>query len=171
MAAVERTGDLSRWSRRQSLAALFSALAAGLLIAAFLGKWFQPRTDSSLEALAEGWQQELGPTWQDVGRAPRAFAVPSAVIVAPAGWQAIGKKTAVRGIAFQLVNANGGIATLYVVRLTQSGLPTAPPAAPQSTTGNKAISYWQSGGLIYVLVVPNERSYRSFVSSSHAPLA
>ncbi len=171
-ASVEMAPETPRFSRRQSLGALVAALAAGLVFAAFLGKWLQPRSDSSLEMLAEGWQQELGPRWQDAHRAPHELAVPSAIIVPPAGWQTIGKKyTSVRGVAYQLVNEKGSVATLFVVRLTQSGLPTAPPAAPQSTTGNKAIGYWQSGGLTYVLVVPNERSYRSFVNASQRPLA
>ncbi len=170
-ASVEMARVAPRFSRRQSLGALVAALAAGLVFAAFLGKWLQPRSDSSIETLADGWQQALGPKWQDVQRAPRALAVPSAIIVPPTGWQAIGTYSSVRGVAYQLVDAKGNIATLYVVRLAQSGLPAAPPTAPQSTTGNKAIGYWQSGGVTYVLVVPNERSYRTFVNASQRPLA
>ena len=66
----------------------------------------------------------------------------------------------------------GGEAVLLVARLQGEGLPSAPPASPQSATGGRAIAYWQSGSMVYVLVVPgNARNYRSYVRSAPSTVA
>ena len=75
-------------------------------------------------------------------------------------------------MVYQLQDRAGATGHLFVVRLTRTGLPGAPPASPQSNTAGKAVGYWQSGDKVYVLVVPgDERNYRAFVSSSPVPLA
>lgn len=44
-------------------------------------------------------------------------------------------------------------ATLYVLRLSLVGLPTSPPARPDSMTADRCVAAWQEGDLVYVLVV------------------
>jgi hypothetical protein len=156
-------------SRRRRLAVV-SSLAAALLVAAFVGVLWQPRSSSPIEKIAEGWMQQLGP-WQSIQRAPHDFPVPSAVVASPTAWQRVGNVASGRGVAYQLSNARAGAAMLFVVKLSVAGSPPAPPVSPQSTTGGKAIGYWQIGGLLYVLVVEgDERSYREFVNSVRRPL-
>jgi len=166
----------SRWSRpnhfgsRRRWLAAGSLAAAALLVTAFLSTWLRPDAPRPLEGLADGWLQGLAGSWQPAEQAPRGFALPSAVSSATSmGWQQVGNP---RGVAYKLSDGKAGTATLFVVRLSVAGLPIAPPTVPQSTTGGKAVAYWQSGSLVYVLVIEgNERSYRNFVSVSTTPLA
>jgi len=150
----------------------FSTLAAALLVAAGL-VIFQPRDDLSLEAMAEDWLQEIDAhpgAWRSMRQPPRSFAIPSVVSAAPQSWQPIDKYAT--GVAYKLVHEAAGTAMLYVARLSRPNLPAAPPTDPQFTSGGKAIGYWQSGGVIYVLVVPGDkRDYRMFVRSAPIPLA
>jgi hypothetical protein len=96
--------------------------------------------------------------------------VPAEIVATTEGWQPIGKLK--HAVAFQLARGGGSTAMLYVVRGADSDLPAAPPAAPQSTTGGKAVGYWHRGGLTYILVVPGDaRSYRQFVRAATTPLA
>ena len=161
----------SRWSRRKWLVG-FTMIAASILVVAFLSVWLPVGGDVPLEEIADGWLQELGGNWQDTQLAPREFAVPGAVMASPTSWQWLAKRSSARGVVYQLQDRAGATARLYVVRLSRVGLPTAPPASPQSNTAGKAVGYWRSGEVVYVLVVPgDERSYRAFVSSSPVPLA
>ncbi len=161
---------VSRWSRRQWLAG-FATIAACVLVAAFLSVWLPGDGEVPMEEIAEGWSQQLAANWQQVEPAPREFAVPGAITAAPVGWQWLAKHAA-HGVAYQLQDRAGTTAVLYAVRLSRAGLPLAPPSTPQSNTAGKAVGYWRSGEMVYVLVVPgDERSYRAFVSSSPVPLA
>jgi hypothetical protein len=89
----------------------------------------------------------------------------------PQGWQRL-DASAVRGIVYRL-RANASIATLFVLKLSRgaSDLPSTPPPAPHSTGGGQAIGYWQAHGFVYVLVVPDERGYRTFVRLVSEPVA
>jgi hypothetical protein len=162
-----------RWSRRQwvGLSAL-ATLAAGLLIAAGLFV-SRPSAEIALETMAEDWLKELDAhpaAWRGMQSPPRDFAIPASLMASPASWQPVGQYA--KGIAYKLEHPKAGAAMLYVVRLSRPGLPTAPPGVPQSTTGGKAVGYWRSGGIIFVLVVPgDERNYRTFVRSAPVPLA
>ena len=55
-------------------------------------------------------------------------------------------------------------ATLYVVNCPTPipGLPGAVPLAPRNTTGGVAVSAWQRGGRLYVLVVEDPQAYGLF---------
>ena len=161
----------SRWSRRQWLAG-FTAIAATILVAAFLTVWFPGDRDVPLEDIAEGWLEELGANWQDAEQAPREFRLPGAITASPTGWQWLAKHSSAQGVVYQLQDRAGATGHLFVVRLTRAGLPATPPSSPQSNTAGKAVGYWQTGDTVYVLVVPgDERDYRAFVSSSPVPLA
>ncbi len=162
-----------QFSRKQWLTAV-STMAAALLVAVYLGGWLGRGHETSVEAIADGWLQQLGPTWQNMRKVPQGYAIPAAITASPSGWQRIGQVANGRGVAYQLAHPTAGTAKLFVAPLPVKGLPMpmAPPGAPQSTTGGKAVSYWQSGSLLYVLIVDGgERSYRAFVSTVPAPLA
>ena len=148
------------------------AVAAGLLIAAYLGGFWPQAGELPLVDLADKWQGELAvhpAAWRSMAQAPAAFPLPTSILATAQSWQPI---NTVRGVAYKLVHSKGAEAILYAVRLRRSGLPLAPLANPQSTTGGRAVGYWQSGAVIYVLVVPgDERSYRRFISGGTTPLA
>jgi len=161
----------SRWSRRKWLAGV-ATIAATILVAAFLSVWLPGDGERPLEEVAEGWFNELSGNWQDAQRPPAEFPLPGAITASPTSWQWLAKHSSARGVVYQLQDRGGTKALLYVVHLTRSGLPSTPPASPQSNTAGKAVGYWQSGDKVYVLVVPgDERSYRAIVSSSPVPLA
>jgi hypothetical protein len=66
------------------------------------------------------------------------------------------------GVAYDL-RVGGTTATLYVVRCVAPDLPRAPSEAPL-VTGDCAVSAWQSGDCLYVLVVSGgTESYRQFL--------
>ena len=63
-------------------------------------------------------------------------------------------------------------ATLYVVRRSVPGLPPWPGIKPAYGTGGVSLSAWQSGDLVYVLVVPGgEDAYRQFIENLQRELA
>jgi len=160
----------ARWSRRRWMAAC-SGVAATILLAAVLSTWFATSAPVALEDVADSWFEQLTPQWQDVARAPRCFAVPAAVLASPTSWQWIARQSE-PGVAYQLQSPSGHKAMLYVVRMSRPELPGGPPTRPQSATGGRAVGYWRSGQLVYVLVVPgDERGYREFINSAAAPLA
>jgi hypothetical protein len=159
------------WSRRRWLA-VGSALAAALVVAVYVGEYLQRDDETPVEIMADAWLAELVPKWQEMAQAPREFEVAPAIIAEPTGWQRIGKLGAVRGVAYKLVHATAGTARLFVVRLSKVGLPTSPPNRPQWSTGGRSVGYWQSGELVYVLVVEgNENTYRAFVNSARPAVA
>jgi hypothetical protein len=161
----------ARWSRRKWLAGV-TTIAATILVAAFLSVWLPGDGELPMEEIADGWFQELGANWQDTQQAPGEFPLPAAITASPTSWQRLAKHSSARGVVYQLQDRAGTTALLYVVRLTRTGLPATPPPSPQSNTGGKAVGYWRTGEMVYVLVVPgDERSYRAFVSSSPVPLA
>jgi hypothetical protein len=158
------------WSRRHWLgAAGLGATAAALVIAA--GYWLRSGSDLPLEVLADRWQSELGGDWQPIDRAPRDLPAPEAIRVAPVRWQWLSHFTPNQVVAYELEHPKAGKAILYVTRMQRAGLPGTPPVAPQWRSGGRAVGYWRSGDRVYVLVVPDERSYRAFVQPSTAPLA
>jgi len=155
------------WPRRRWLAVMATA---GVLMAGIVGSFFQPHGDTPLDELVDDWRQGLGNAWQDVRQAPRDAILPATVVASPVGWQ---KVRGQRGIAYKLMNAQGKIAYLFVVRMSQGNLPLAPPTRPQSTTGGRTLGYWQRGEWVYALLMDaaDEQSYRTFVRSGPVPLA
>ncbi len=135
------------------------------------GYWLAQGSDLPLEVLAERWHAELNAEWQPADKAPRDFPTPQAIRIAPARWQWIGRFTPTPVVAYELDHPNAGKAMLYVAKMPRAGLPGGPPASPQWRSGGQAVGYWRSGDKVYVLVVPDERTYRAFVHSSTAPLA
>jgi hypothetical protein len=73
-------------------------------------------------------------------------------------------------IAYDLPS-RGGRATLYVANRTVAGLPPFPPPQPTLSTGGNSVAAWQSGGLLYVLVVQGDaQTYSDYLDRSQGPL-
>ncbi|MCH8923798.1 MAG: hypothetical protein IIA67_11710 [Planctomycetes bacterium] len=72
------------------------------------------------------------------------------------------------------IPAEGGnpVATLYVVRLSVPELPQWPESDPDHGTGGVLLSAWQTGDLVYVLVVRgNKDAYQHFVKKLYPEFA
>jgi hypothetical protein len=159
------------WSRRRWAATALSAAAAALLVSLCVHLVRQPN-QIDLELLAADWQAELQKDkWRQIADAPRDLMVPASVKATPVHWQWIGDFTSARVAAYELAQAGAGKAMLYVTRMARPDLPAAPPLKPQSDTGGKAIAWWQSGGLVYVLVLDKGNDYQKFVQPSITTLA
>ena len=107
------------WSRRDWLA-IGAAMAATVVVAVGVQKYLDTGDDAPLDALADRWLSELGPTWHDMQQMPKGFVVPAAITAEATGWQAIGRT---KGVAYRLVHATAGTAQLFVVRMATNGLP------------------------------------------------
>jgi hypothetical protein len=68
-------------------------------------------------------------------------------------WRSIRSFLGRRGVAYDIGGPGTPRASLYVVQCAVSGLPSAVPPQPASTTRGLAIGAWQRDGLLYVLVV------------------
>jgi hypothetical protein len=167
-ASLSRESTPSRWSRRQWIGTL-ATVAAGLFLALLLSNL---RTGESepLENIAGVWQKSLGPDWRDMQQAPGGFPLPGGLMGTPTGWQWIDRQMQVQGVAYQLQDAHGHKATLYVVHLNRPDAPNAAPLQPQAASV-WAVGYWQRGKNVYVLVTRDAATYRRFVNPSPAPLA
>jgi hypothetical protein len=159
----------SLWQRRHWAGASLSAIAAAALVIA-AGYWLQWGSDLPLEQLAQDWHTELTNEWQSAELAPSGYPVPDAIRVPPTRYQWINRLTPTPVVAYELMLGKTK-AMLYAARMKRPGLRGTPPPAPQWDTAGEVIGYWQSGDIVYVLVVPDVRSYRAFVRSSSAPLA
>jgi hypothetical protein len=103
---------------------------------------------------------------------PPSLPLSPAVLPLPgARWRAIRGFLDRGGLAYDLPGPRGTQATLYVVRRTVAGVPTAPPVRPSLATGNCSTSTWQEGRLLYVLVVRGDASaYVGFLDLPRGPL-
>jgi hypothetical protein len=73
-------------------------------------------------------------------------------------------------VAYDLPSRRGK-ATLYVANRTVAGLPPFPPPLPSLSTGGNSAAAWQSGGLLYVLVVQGDaQTYTDYLDRSQGPL-
>ena len=159
----------SLWQRRHWAGASLSAIAAAALVIA-AGYWLQWGSDLPLDQLAQQWQLELTDKWQPATLTPANFPVPDAIRVAPSRYQWIGRLTPTPVVAYELKLGNT-TAILYAAKMNRPGLRGTPPVSPQMDTAGQAIYYWHSRDIVYVLVVPDKRSYRAFVRPSAGPLA
>jgi hypothetical protein len=147
--------------------------AAGLLVAISAALVSRPPATSRLDIADEAavWFRQLAGTWRPVARPPKGFPIPAGIGGTPIGWQPLAGSVAKKGVAYDLTQGRNTHAVLFVLGTSRRDLPIAPPHVPQSTTAGLAIGAWQSGGLLYVLVVQgDERAYRKFFSQSR-PLA
>ncbi|MEX2112099.1 MAG: hypothetical protein WD845_02885 [Pirellulales bacterium] len=161
----------ARWSRRGWLG-MVAATAATVAVAVGLTQYLRSGADAPVETLADAWLAQLDTSWSNMADAPKRFLVPASITAEATGWQRIDPVGSVGGVAYRLQSAHAGTARLFVVRLAKKGLPSSPPVQPQWTTGGRSIGYWQSGDLVFVLVVDgNADRYREFANVSRMPLA
>jgi len=153
-----------------------AAVAAALLVAAGLAFWGpgRPLDNEQLLSFAAAHTAQLSSKWNRAEEAPAKLAVPRSVTAAVRRWQPVDGFLGHSGVAYELVDAAGSKATLYVVRMKLPSLRTIPPSTPESPTGGGAVAAWRSDKLVYVLVVRGPdavRRYRNFVSPTAPTLA
>jgi hypothetical protein len=86
-------------------------------------------------------------------------------------WRRVEKFVDGEAIAYDLPSSRSGKATLYVAKHTVAGLPPYPPTQPTLSTGGNSLAAWQSGGLLYVLVVRGDaQTYGDYLDRSQGPL-
>jgi hypothetical protein len=156
-----------RWNRRR-VVAVIAALAAMILLAVgVLHNGSADRSQLTVNERAVGWYEQLGDAWQPMSRLPKGFAVPKEIGGTARGWQMVAPSVAKSGVVFDVQPG----AVLFVLRTSRPELPSSAPRTPQSTTAGFAIGAWQSGPMVYVLVVRgNERTYQKLLPASR-PLA
>jgi hypothetical protein len=113
--------------------------------------------------------------WNSMADSPLLRQFPfSSLVLRPADgrWRPVEDFLGCSGVAYDLTpQPRGPHATLYVLSC-QGTVPTAPPSRPALTTGNRSVAAWQSGNLLYVLVVSGgPQTYRSFLNVPRGPLA
>jgi hypothetical protein len=176
----EPTAEQSRPEARVRLkwvlaGAVSAAVAASLIVAIVLrsgqqqvadsqtvldgaGEFFRSDREAKSQLVSEAEPPEAYPTYRGFGvhRFPQIR------------WRNIRGFLGRSGVAYDLNAPRMPPATLYVVKCAKPipGLPNAVPRAPMSTTGGQAVSAWQQGGLLYVLVIEDSRAYRSFLPRS-----
>lgn len=144
----------ARSTNRRKWLAVAASLAASLIVAAG-GVWYlQPReiTGADIPQVANSWFDQVHDQWQALP-APRDLPLPQIVAARPRGWQSAGDATGSRSVAYQFLLPGGGQAVLFAVRMNVPHVPQLPPARPQPMTGNRSVATWQSGGVLYVLVI------------------
>jgi negative regulator of sigma E activity len=163
------------WTRRR----LTWAAAAAVLLAAVVPVALHFLATDALSAaevpaLANRWFSAVASgRWQAMESAPRDLALPRSIVAVARGWQSVGG-LAGRGVAYDLSRPGLGQAVMFVVKLAVYNLPSAPPLAPQSTTGGQAIVAWQSDGHLLVLVVQLDGDpgrVRRFINLAPPPVA
>jgi len=80
-------------------------------------------------------------------------------------WRSIGDFLGCKGVAYDITPPGTARATLYVVKCTEVlKLSPRPAYTPMSTTRNRSVGMWQTGDLLYVLVVEGgQREYQRFL--------
>lgn len=153
-------------------------LAASLLVAVMVGRDRVVYRDGQvLEMAVRLFETETPSPDQEHLAAetppPKEFPVSPLVLQhAQLRWRPISQFLGRSGVAYDLTVPGEARATLYVVRQTVAGVPTSPGAQPSWTTHNCSVSAWQSGSLLYVLVVDGgSRAYRGYLDIPQGPVA
>jgi hypothetical protein len=160
---------------RYSLGAL-TAAAATLLVAAWLfgnrpGDYTASAVLENAVALFNSQPQEEGQLIAQRSP-PWSYPFSSAIRALPrARWREISGFLGTSGVAYDLTDASGTRATLYVVKRSVPALSGAPPMRPAYSTANCSAAAWKEGSLLYVLVVQGGAgSYQNFFDAPRWPL-
>lgn len=167
-----------RFSRRR-LVIGFAALAAAAAL--LVAVWVQPhpaRHDTPTSVLEEAMEY-FGRDNQHQGELvsqkvpPAEYPLSRDIRALPdVRWRFVENFLGGMALAYDLppLPQVGGRATLYVLKRTVVDLTNLPPPTPKSTGGQSAAA-WQTGGILYVLVVEGDaRVYGSYLDQSHGPL-
>jgi len=163
-------------SRRWLLAgATAVAIAASLVVAVIVRNPERVVYDEGkvLERAADFFEKDSQQQGKLVGRAPPREAFPSGIDFSLSDfpqmrWRDVKGFLGCTGVAYDISRRGGPRASLYVVKRTVPRLITGLPASPSRNlsrpTGNVSVSAWQTGELLYVLVVEGgPENYRGYV--------
>lgn len=166
-------------SRRHWLTLVGAAAAAGLLLAA--GWWFRASggalSEEALVQQAQGWSKRAYAddfVWRSVREEvpPQDRPLSPAVFRATGRWSQLAALDDSRAVVFELHSRDGVPGLVFVVRTRRdSGLAPLPyrQLSAAGVSSGWTIAAWQTGELLYVVVVPGEgRSLDGFVRSAPA---
>ncbi|MCO6459382.1 MAG: hypothetical protein J5I93_29070 [Pirellulaceae bacterium] len=166
-------------SRRHWLTLVGAATAAGLLLAA--GWWFGASggalSEEALVQQAQGWSKRAYAddfVWRSVREEvpPQDRPLSPAVFRATGRWSQLPALDDSRAVVFELHSRDGVPGLVFVVRTRRdSGLAPLPyrQLSAAGVSSGWTIAAWQTGELLYVVVVPGEgRSIDGFVRSAPA---
>jgi hypothetical protein len=127
-----------------------------------------PVTASNLSGRVDSWLQQIDPSaWRATDSAPEGYLVSPRVLGRRFGWQPVGAGV----VVYNLAGPGAAPAVLLVVRARIDGLPRRPPTRA-TWTQNRSRAAWQSGRLLYVLVVDGPPArYRRLLDLRRPPLA
>jgi len=167
-----------RITRRAAWVGLAATVAAAVYLAV---QFFSPKepqfTPASLmeAAIARFAAERNSPVVNHENDPPRGFPISADIIDQGARWRWIDDPwLGRRGVAYDVTIGDGAVrATLYVMEGSIEGLILAPPPTPSyPPTQDACAGAWQSGGLVYVLVVEgNEAEYQRFLRHPGGPIA
>lgn len=165
-------GHAAPWRRR-----VMGIVAAAAAVLVIVGAWWiwssGPRiTTDNIWTMAARWCEGVDPqSWRPMATAPDGYPTSPRVLARPFGWQPVRPALGGGGVLYDLSGPAGPPALLLVIRSRVEGLPTRPPGQPLWTQ-NRSMAAWQSGPLLFVLILdgPPER-YRRYVDNRPPPLA
>lgn len=173
--APSRRGRLHYNRRLIAIAAIAASLL--LLVGGYV---FWPRhrsfTYDDLLKLSTDWYTQLRRevAWQFLPphEMVRDYPVAGAIRPHPAHWADVSSLVGESACAYDLTTIDGRRAALLVIFNPDPIAGTTPPLKPGSSTGGLMVGCWQSGNLVYVLIVEGtERSYRGLLDGAAPPLA
>ena len=165
-------------SRRWVLAAGGPLLGTAVAVAVAVGVWFHGQTQEVYSAPAirdlaidyfDGDSDEGG----HFTPPPESYPVSPDVLRLPdMRWRRVDGFLGQEAVAYDLAPHGRPRATLYVVKRQVPVVPRTPPIrTPQLNSRARSVSIWQSGDLLYVLVVEGgPRTYRGFLNVPSGPL-
>jgi hypothetical protein len=173
----EQVSPLPKQISRRGLMAGLAAVAASVAIAAAI--WMHNHRSPSLslgqviDTSMDFFGRDNAPPGEPVSNVepPADFPIsPEIARFRDVRWRRVGNFMGGPAVAYDLPS-RGGKATLYVAKCTADGLPQFPPPQPTLSTGGNSAAAWQSGGLLYVLVVRGDaQTYADFLDRSQGPL-
>ena len=161
-----------RLLRRWLVAGVAGAAVAASLLVAFMLPEQQPQVlqpEVVWEGAKDFFETERDAGGQLVAESPPPAEYPTSSDFSVARfphvrWRPIRDFLGRQGVAYEIGRPGGPRATLYVVQCSVANLPAAPPLSPARTTGNRSVGAWQTGELLYVLVVEGgARTYESYL--------
>jgi hypothetical protein len=158
-------------TRRRISRRAWSLAAVGTcaLVAAAFFAVLRPQTPLSADDLiaqSGDWAAQIWDraTWSTIGSAKYPFS--AAVRAQALAWTDVSSIVGKDAIAYD-ISIGGHRAVLFVIPSNDPVANSAPPAEPQSSTGGQMIGCWQTGGMVYVLVVEGDaRAYQNLIRPS-----
>jgi hypothetical protein len=155
-------------ARRAWLGLAVAASVATALASVWYWSRDVPVTAEDLWMRVDAWRHQIDPSaWRSASSAPEGYPASPRVLGRRFGWQTVGLGV----VAYDLAGPDSLPAVLLVVRARIEGLPQRPPTSA-TWTQNRSMAAWQSGRLLYVLVVDGPPArYRRLLDLRRPPLA